>query len=38
MNPSLRPAYLRGAGGTPFGRHEGRSALDLMDEAAAQAL
>ncbi len=38
MTPALRPAYLRGAGGTPFGRHEGRSALDLMDEAAAQAI
>lgn len=38
MNPTLRPAYLRGAGGTPFGRHEGLSALDLMDAAAAQAI
>lgn len=38
MNALLRPAYLRGAGGTPFGRHEGRSALDLMDAAAAQAI
>ena len=31
-------AFLRGAGGTPFGRHEGRSALDLMAAAAQQAL
>lgn len=38
MNPTWQPAYLRGVGGTPFGRHEGRGALDLMDEAAAQAL
>lgn len=39
MKPTaLRPAYLRGAGGTPFGRHEGRNALDLMDVAAAQAI
>ena len=38
MTTALRPAYLRGAGGTPFGRHEGRSALDLMDVAAAQAI
>ena len=38
MNALLRPAYLRGAGGTPFGRHEGHSALDLMDEAAALAI
>ncbi|MET1113364.1 MAG: thiolase family protein [Comamonas sp.] len=30
--------YLRGAGGTAFGRHEGLSALDLMAEAATQAL
>ena len=30
MNALLRPAYLRGAGGTSFGRHEGRSALDLI--------
>ncbi len=37
-NTSLRPAYLRGAGGTPFGRHEGCGALDLMDLAAAQAI
>lgn len=26
------------AWGTPFGRHEGHSALDLMDEAAALAI
>lgn len=38
MNAALRPAYVRGAGGTSFGRHEGRSALDLMDAAAAQAI
>lgn len=31
-------AFLRGAGGTSFGRHEGRSALDLMAQAATQAL
>ncbi|MBV2216797.1 MAG: thiolase family protein, partial [Diaphorobacter sp.] len=31
-------AYLRGAGSTPFGRHEGRGALDLMAGAARQAL
>ena len=38
MTTALRCAYLRGAGGTPFGRHDGRSALDLMDAAAAQAI
>ncbi|WP_348688405.1 thiolase family protein [Acidovorax soli] len=38
MNAALRPAYVRGAGGASFGRHEGRSALDLMDAAAAQAI
>ena len=38
MTTALRPAYLRGAGGTAFGRHDGRSALDLMDAAAAQAI
>lgn len=32
------PAYLRGAGGTPFGRHEGQDAVDLMAAAAEQAL
>ena len=37
MNPSF-PVYLRGAGSTPFGRHEGRSALDLMAAAAQRAL
>ncbi|KLR57024.1 thiolase family protein [Diaphorobacter sp. J5-51] len=31
-------AWLRGAGSTPFGRHEGRRALDLMADAARQAL
>ncbi len=35
---SFPPAYLRGAGSTPFGRHEGRHALDLMAQAARQAL
>ncbi|HEY0202173.1 MAG TPA: thiolase family protein [Burkholderiaceae bacterium] len=37
MSP-YHQAYLRGAGGTPFGRHEGCGALDLMDVATAQAL
>lgn len=32
------PAYLRGAGGTRFGKHEGSGALDLMASAAQQAL
>ncbi|QIL71257.1 thiolase family protein [Diaphorobacter sp. HDW4B] len=31
-------AFLRGASGTAFGKHEGRSALDLMAEAASGAL
>lgn len=31
-------AYIVGAGGTRFGRHEGRSALDLMAYAANEAL
>lgn len=31
-------AYIRAVGNTPFGRHEGHSALDLMARAAAQAL
>lgn len=34
----FHPAYLRGAGGTRFGRHEGQGALDLMAAAAEQAL
>lgn len=34
----LRKAYVKGVGNTAFGRHEGRSALDLMAEAAQQAL
>lgn len=38
MNASWGPAYLRGAGGTAFGRHDGRSALDLMDAAVTQAI
>lgn len=33
-----RTAYLKGAGNTSFGRHAGRSALDLMAQAAQQAL
>lgn len=39
-NRSTTPirAWLRGAGGTAFGRHEGRDTIDLMDEAVAQAL
>src|SRR5690606_6038257 len=37
MNPSF-PVFLRGAGSTPFGRHEDCSALDLMAAAAQQAL
>ncbi|WP_431509479.1 thiolase family protein [Variovorax sp. DAIF25] len=36
MNPPI--AYLAAAGGTAFGRHEGRDALALMAEAAQQAL
>lgn len=35
---ALHSAYLRGAGGTAFGRHPGRGPLDLMAEAAQQAL
>jgi len=35
---TLRKAYVKGVGNTAFGRHEGRSALDLMAEAAQQAL
>ncbi|EJE54830.1 acetyl-CoA acetyltransferase [Acidovorax sp. CF316] len=31
-------AYIRAVGNTPFGRHEGHSALDLMARAATQAL
>lgn len=34
----LRKARIRGVGNTRFGRHEGRGALDLMAEAAQQAL
>ena len=37
MNP-LPTAYLRGAGSTSFGRHEGWGALDLMADAARQAV
>lgn len=36
--PDLRHAYLLAAATTRFGRHEGRSALDLMAEAANAAL
>jgi acetyl-CoA acetyltransferase len=31
-------AYIRGAGLTPFGRHEGKTTLDLMSAAATLAL
>lgn len=34
----MRHAYIRGAGNTAFGRHEGRGPLDLMAEAAERAL
>ncbi|HEX5612564.1 MAG TPA: thiolase family protein [Burkholderiales bacterium] len=34
----MRQAFVAGAGNTSFGRHEGRGALDLMAEAAQQAL
>lgn len=34
----MRTAYLAGAGNTPFGRLDGRDALDLMAEAARRAL
>ncbi|MCG2606484.1 MAG: thiolase family protein, partial [Achromobacter sp.] len=36
--PDLRHAHLLAAATTRFGRHEGRSALDLMAEAANAAL
>ncbi|MEZ2296097.1 thiolase family protein [Variovorax sp. RCC_210] len=36
--PTAPTAHLVGAGNTAFGRHEGRGALDLMAEAAQQAL
>lgn len=36
--PDLHHAYLLAAATTRFGRHEGRSALDLMAEAANAAL
>ena len=35
---SVRKAYIQGVGNTRFGRHEGRSALDLMAQATHQAL
>lgn len=35
---SLRKVHIKGAGNTAFGRHPGRSALDLMAEAAQHAL
>ena len=31
-------SFITGVGLTPYGRHEGRSTLDLMSEAAALAL
>ena len=34
----MRPAWIAGVGNTPFGRLEGRDALDLMAAAAAAAL
>jgi len=34
----MRQAYIAGAGNTPFGRHEGSGALDLMAQAAQRAL
>lgn len=37
MSPGGK-AYVRGVGNTRFGRHDGRSALDLMAMAAQQAL
>jgi acetyl-CoA C-acetyltransferase len=36
--PPMRQAYITGAGNTPFGRLEGRGALDLMAVAAERAL
>ena len=38
MTTALRHAYLAASAARAFGRHEGRSALDLMDIAAAQAI
>jgi 3-oxoacyl-[acyl-carrier-protein] synthase III len=34
----MKNAYITGVGNTPFGRHEGQSALDLMARAARDAL
>lgn len=34
----MRQAFVRGAGNTAFGRHEGRGPLDLMAEATERAL
>jgi acetyl-CoA acetyltransferase len=34
----MKPAYIVGTGSTAFGRHEGCSALDLMAEAALDAM
>ncbi|HSD55212.1 MAG TPA: thiolase family protein [Burkholderiales bacterium] len=34
----MKQTYIRGAGNTAFGRHEGRGPLDLMAEAAERAL
>jgi acetyl-CoA acetyltransferase len=34
----MASAFITGVGNTPFGRHQGRSALDLMADAAGRAL
>lgn len=34
----VRKVHIKGAGNTAFGRHQGRSALDLMAEASQKAL
>lgn len=36
--PQVHMSFITGVGLTPFGRHDGRSTLDLMSEAAAAAL
>lgn len=36
--PQPPQVFIRGAGGTAFGKHEGSSALDLMAQAASQSL
>lgn len=39
MNMTVqRHSYMRGVGTTPFGKHEGKGALDLMADAAKQAI